>query len=69
MNTLVSEREARPSSQASPKDEKHREPAPKAAQMQNNPDQTAPGADRAFQSPLDCHPRCLDLAAEFLARG
>jgi hypothetical protein len=69
VNTVVEEREVRPSSQASPKDEKRREPAPRAARMQKDPAQMAPGMVRVAQSPVDGHRSCLDLAAEFLARG
>ncbi|HJX83508.1 MAG TPA: hypothetical protein VJ723_04100 [Candidatus Angelobacter sp.] len=65
MNSVMEEREARPSSQASPI-EKHREPAPQAARMQKDP---ASGKVSVAQSPVDGHASCLDLAAEFIARG
>jgi hypothetical protein len=65
VNTVVEEREARPSSQASPI-EKHREPVPQAARMQKDP---APRMVSVAQSPVDGHASCLDLAAEFIARG
>jgi hypothetical protein len=68
VNTVVEERDARPS-QASPNDDKRREPVPQAARMQKDPVQTAPRAERVAQSPEDGHQSCLDLAAEFLARG
>ncbi len=69
MNTVIEEREVRPSSQAIPMDAKRRESAPQAARMQKDPIQAAPSMARVAQSPADCHQSCLDLAAEFIARG